>query len=559
MMLPQSYATSEINAKIEYIHRDFSISRNGIINIFDSYTIRNDGLDPITSIKIGLDEDYTSKIAYFDCIDSNNDTLDRIRIPSTGNGFDQWIILLKNPLTYAEHKNFTIEMEFVDLVSIATEKRINIQFSEFPSSPYSIEKYDLTINSFSDSTIHDPYTDSDATPPVEAPTAENIDPWTSDKLNFYITFTTGTPMQGYVSVEKNIDLNQIGYIQVEETHQVRNIGPGSMDPLSNIKFKLPVDAKNIRIYDNYSQLTFNEKSGGLYTNITISLSPNRYALRIGDTYKYHVEYLLPIENYITFSGDLVSIQIDLLLGSFDCQVYHYISNLILPQGALISSFDAEQVTINSVDGKPIITYDDYSITSKNSLNTVVVYNQVGSYWSIVAHPLLLSLFVAVIASAYVVFKRAIPFTEVKIERKSVVPAATIREFSVLYEQKIAILTEIDKLDEDYLNRKLRSREYRKLLKTAEKNISDLDKSLDEMKPEFRNAGGRYKEIVDKLEILEGEKTTTKDSLVRLKARYKRKQIKPIAYRKLNRDFRKRLEKIKSNMEKLVQELREYSI
>jgi len=554
--IPISSGSNQSSIVIYHVKRDFSISRNGIVQIIDNYAIMNNGTDPVSSIYLGLDEDYYSKISYISAYDINGFELDLEHIPNIGNGFEQWILFLTNPLSPGKIKNFSITMEFVDLISISTEKRISIQFSKYPASPYSIRKYDVTIYSPSDTTIHNPYTDMDATPPVNAPPEENISAWKNDVLNFYVTFTTNTPMQGFVSVLREINLNHIGYIQVIERHSVRNIGPIGMGTLDNPQFSLPIDAKNIRVYDNFSVLSYSEDIGGAYNNITLSLSPDRYALRVGETFVYYVQYILPIENYLSISGDYVIINIDLLLGLFNCQVYHYISKLILPTGSSIVSFIGTKIKFENLDGSPIILFDEYQITPRDEINVNIIYNAVGAYWYLFVHPLLYALIIGCIASAYVITKRAIPFSKVEIKRKQEVSSSIVREFSILYEQKIAILMEVDKLDLDFQKRKIRSREYRKLLKTAEKNLSELDKSLDKLKPEFRSAGGRYKEIIDKLEILEGEKTTIKDSIARLQARYKRKQIKPIAYRKLNTDFQNRLKKIKSTMERIVQELRD---
>jgi len=557
--IPQTYGYTQQNIKIIYIHRNFSISRNGIIQISDNYEVKNIGTDPVNFIYIGLDETFYSKISYLSCIDSNGHKMDLNRIPSSGNGFEQWILLFLTPLSPLKTINFSITMEFIDIMSISSNKRLNIQFSKYPASPYTIQKYDVDIYSPSDSTINNPYTGQDATPPVTAPTEENLTPWQDTKLNFHITFTTGTPMQGFVSILRIIDLNHLGYIQVQEKHSVRNIGPIGMDALNNPKFSLPNNAKNIKIYDNFSVLSFSEKLSGQYNNITISLPPDRYAPRVGETFTYYVNYILPIEDFVSFNGDIVYLRIDLLFGEFNSQIYHYVSKLILPTGSSIISFSSgnSKIILDNDDGKPILKFDDYKITYRDSANINVVYNSIGAYWYLLVHPLIISLIISLIATAYVIVKRGLPYTRVEIKRKTVVSPSALREFSILYEQKIAVLIEMDKLDNDFQRRKLRSREYRKLHKTAEKNLLELDKSLEELKPEFRNVGGRYKEIVDKLEILEGEKTTIKDSLMRLQAKYKRKQIKPIAYRKLNEDFQNRLKKIKSNMEKLVQELRDY--
>ena len=265
ILIPQSYSTNQEQITVEYVQRKFSISYNGIITIVDQYTIRNDGLDPTNSIFIGLDEDFSSRLTYLSGIDSKGFNLDLNAIPNIGNGFKQWILYFPNPLSFGMTRNFTITMEFIDLISIYTNNRVNIEFSKYPSSPYIIDEYDQTIYTpHGATTIHNPFTDMDTPPPAYASTEENINPWTEEKLNFYYTFTVGTPMQGYVSVEREIDLNHIGYIQVSEIHSVRNIGPGGMNSLSSPKFSIPNDAKNILIYDNFSQLTYNEELSGAY-------------------------------------------------------------------------------------------------------------------------------------------------------------------------------------------------------------------------------------------------------------------------------------------------------
>ena len=554
-----SYAVNNDDIIINYIHRDFIISRNGIITIIDNYTVYNNGLEPVSSLYISIDDDYYSKLKYIEARNKYNDLLNLKKIPNTGIDFEQWILLLDNPLNPKNTLNFTIKMIFIDLISISTNKKVNIQFNKYPISPYFIRKCIETFYSPTDTTIKNPFTDTDTSTPTTSPVQENISAWSSEKIFFSMTFTSGTPMYGFVYMYRELDLNYLGFIQVKEKHTVKNLGPYDMDRLSQIKFALPSIVKNVRVYDNFSMLNYQTKSSQKYINITISLSPDRYELNIGESYSYYVDYILPIENYIvSTSGDLVKFIINPYFGNFECQIYQYILKIILPQGSSIININNELgCDIENYNGKPVIIYEQYNTIDYGSSNIEITYNQMGSYIYLIIHPLLISLIIGLIASGYVIIKRGIPYTTVTIERKAIVPSAILREFCQLYEQKMAVMTEIDKLENYFRKRKIRAREYKKLLKVAEQNISEIDKALDELKPKFRSAGGRYSEIVEKLEFLEAEKMTKKDSLNMLKAKYKRKLITPRAYNKLNEQMQKELDKIKSQMEKLVQELRDY--
>ena len=68
----------------------------------------------------------------------------------------------------------------------------------------------------------------------------------------------------------------------------------------------------------------------------------------------------------------------------------------------------------------------------------------------------------------------------------------------------------------------------------------------------------FENIVKRLDVLEAERISVKDSLTLLESRYKRGRLPSrAAYQKLSDDFKKRRKKIDRTIDKLIQQLRSY--
>ena len=139
-----------------------------------------------------------------------------------------------------------------------------------------------------------------------------------------------------------------------------------------------------------------------------------------------------------------------------------------------------------------------------------------------------------------------------------IPVNEIREFSSLTEEKNALTLEIRKAEEATKRKKMAKKKYKNIL---EKNTSKIDEIQKEIKP-FKNilfeAGEIFENIIKRLDLLEAERVSVKDSLILLETRYKRGRLPSReAYQKLSEDFSKRRRKIDRTIDKLLQQLRSY--
>jgi len=179
-----------------------------------------------------------------------------------------------------------------------------------------------------------------------------------------------------------------------------------------------------------------------------------------------------------------------------------------------------------------------------------------SYFHILARPLIFLIILGAVCASYVITKRVLPSKERLFERATVVPTPILLEFCSLFEEKVSLVAEIEKMDEDLKRRRLKKRIYRNQRKTADRKILELNKDIEELKVHLKNAGGRFAQIVNELEINEAERESAKDGLFNLEQRYLRKKISVVAYQKLSKDLTNRHKKSKTKIDKLLFELRE---
>jgi len=111
---------------------------------------------------------------------------------------------------------------------------------------------------------------------------------------------------------------------------------------------------------------------------------------------------------------------------------------------------------------------------------------------------------------------------------------------------------------DAKRKKIAKKNYKSIL---DKNTIKIDEIQQEIKP-FKKLLNESSEVFDsiikRLDVLEAERISIKDSLNLLESRYKRGRLPSrAAYMKLSDDFKKRRKKIDRTIDKFLQQLRSY--
>ena len=141
-----------------------------------------------------------------------------------------------------------------------------------------------------------------------------------------------------------------------------------------------------------------------------------------------------------------------------------------------------------------------------------------------------------------------------------IPVNEIREFCALYEERNALILEIRQAEEDAKRKKMAKKNYKNILNKNTSKIDEIQQELMPFKKILIDTGESFENIVKRLDILEAERISIKNSLNLLESRYKRGRLPSrAAYIKLSDDFKKRRKKIDRTIDKFLQQLRSYLI
>jgi hypothetical protein len=172
--------------------------------------------------------------------------------------------------------------------------------------------------------------------------------------------------------------------------------------------------------------------------------------------------------------------------------------------------------------------------------------------------MLISLIFGVICLAYVAARRIPGLREE--EKVIAVPAAVdstvLGEFCALYGEKVALLLQTERLEQNMLARKIPMPRYRKEIKDAERKLRTFERDIQTRARLLTEAGGRYAASVRQLELLEAERLGAIEAQRALEQRYRQKRITYEVYKKIQMDLEKRSNKSIAGMDRILLSLRE---
>lgn len=561
--------TSATNDPLEVVSvdRTVHITYHKVFQVMDKYTFINTGNDPISSLIIAVPYQYDSNIASFEVFGSDSNTLTFKRLPYDGSNFLKWRVYLDTPLygkeTFFLQNNITFVYLTSDISSSTdgTQGHINFNFFKYPTSPYYIQNCSVKFTCAPKVTIYDPIQYRYATSLTIAsniPVSRNNITAYNSRYNMtaptgFHTFALASYKFPYINREIQVDL--WGFLHISEEHLIEHIGPDGNFRINSFPIEIPLDALDLYIYDKFGKLSYTRSKDNPRI-VTLNYAATRYALQKGESTTYWITYRLPLQNYGQINGDRLRLKFDIFFGNYHGVIENFAISLIIPKDASLISQNPSIDLINTQGNNLYLFYNESTTTDYNTKIVELNIDITNSLFHFLARPILFLIIIVAICSSYVVAKRMLPSEERLFERITVVPTPIILEFCSLFEEKTSLVSELEKLDEDLKNRKIKKRIYRNQRKTAEKKILELNKDIEDLKINLRNAGGRFAQIANELEINEAERESAKDGLFNLEQRYLRKKISVVAYQKLSNDLENRHKKAKTKIDKLLFELRD---
>lgn len=562
------------NIVITKARREAEINIYGLLIYEDLLEVKNLNNNPISSIFFGFPEYISDNLVYFEATGTDQNTLLAERSYMILNEYEMIAIYFDTPLLPYQTRTVNIKQIFKGVINyqVLQEQVVLFKVILFPIVPYKMEGEIMSNYYFREGiqgveggwgfpnptlfrieydfeSIKDEFDDE-----FISPFLENIG--NRKFANIYYPEPDYTKTE-ILEIDREIRVSPWGIIKVKEEYSIKNLGYINF---YSILFKIPKKAINLHIFDDLGEIlgiNVEELQDSKYKQITIELLANRIIMTPNTTFTFNVEYYLPFEDYVSQNWMQQSVQIDLFN-----TVFEYLGNdqtiIIIIEGCYsINSITEYPISIKRSQGATILEYKaDYVSPGESK---VIQFTFTIDLFDILTRPILFMLAIAIIASAFVLLiKSRKKEYDTTVLARDFIPVNEIREFCSLCEEKNALTIEIRQAEEDTRRRKIAKKKYKNILNKNTSKIEEIQKEIIPFKEVLIDTSEIFESIVNRLDVLEAERISVKDSLTLLESRYKRGKLPSrSAYLKLSDDFKKRRKKIDRIIDKLIQQLRSY--
>ncbi|TFH28772.1 MAG: hypothetical protein E4G98_04885 [Promethearchaeota archaeon] len=564
--MPKSATTVDTSISIKNFTRVTTIDETGILSYDDSYIFANKGPNTQVSLLFGLMATEANNLIYFQAYDQNMGTLtgqlSELKLSET-NIFQ---VLLSEPLL--PYSEVTINIKFALRGFIQYQSvfgRFVITVQETPKSPYPIDYYT--------SEIHVPDTVTDVT---LTDISNYVGPL-ENELEFVHRFFPGSTIafQEFHNVmtfydnqvkilqinrlDRTITVNPWGYISVKEDTYIQAYSSGFITELT---LSLPQDYTNLKFSDNLGEILGVTKASEVNddgtVDVTLGFMMNRAPLQYGQVMYYRMHYELPMDQYFSHNFGKRNFAIDMLPTKSNYLIIELNSRIELLKARKIDriNLDFEQI-VETADGMVIETQDKY-ITNFHSANIDVTYRTNG--FLMVDRAILLSFIFIALGALYVTVSNRKEKSDDIVISAMAIPITELQQFVTLYEERNAIVIELDALEENYLRRKVQKKAYVREEKTLSNKMKELEGEILPFKKSLLESSTTVAAVIQKLDYLEAEKMSLKDSIRNLNDRYRKGKLpSKAAYEKLSQDFVKKSGNSQRKIDRNINELRAYLI
>ena len=483
------------NGIIRNITREIKIDSDGIFFTKDEVVFLNDGTDPIQTFYVCMNLTISEDLE--DMVVTRNDgtLLPYSRLPNLINGYVTWKITFPNALHSNQKMKFSIYQYFgrVYEVDASNASKIYVEFDHYlyTLSPYVTGTMEVSVGRLFDTFVDEYYptygTEQEQNinadiPPRISYTTYNASPFLDEW--FFIKFH-GSQIKLAETESAKINLIPNNYVdwRVISELRIKNLARA---PISALNLIIPADAKNVKVYDDIGEilgLTEPDESSitGETKVVELDLQINRYSLLFGDAISFKIEYSLPSGSRIQAGDETNILFIDMFnLIRTDWPMNDLEIRIALPAATNIDYKKMNMLpdAIDNIEGTIYLIFERDFAGPLTSSTLVLTYQY--SIFSMQSRALFISMVVGIAISAAIIIRK----TQMKHVRRSSgvevereLPAEELKEFTRLFEEKVALYIEIDNLNENLKRRKVKKREYSKIISDLSNRIRQVDSDI----------------------------------------------------------------------------------
>ena len=344
----------------------------------------------------------------------------------------------------------------------------------------------------------------------------------------------------FTEIKRDIILDQIGSVLVTNSYYLTNLEFQA----SEVDIAFPEGAYGFEVRDEMGALATSTENNLM----TLTF---REAVETKGTETIYVNYRMP-RNMLISQQNGVDYNLQF---TFYEQFYSIVGKLTvsitLPKGAELQSSSPESDITTKSDVQETLTFAFSDVTSSQDLNFSINYRYLVFWGSL--YPTIWVGIIAVVASAVFFFwgtPKAISVPKIQVQPKD------IKSFVDAYEEKEAIRSEVQALEEQLQNGKIPRRRYKIRRKMLDGRLSAVSRNLSSISETIRAAGSKYANMLRQIEVAEAKLEGAEKDIQRIKARYSRGEVSKGAYGKLLEDYQSRIEDAEATIDGVLLGLRD---
>jgi hypothetical protein len=557
---------SSFQGRITYLSRSAFVDAFGTFYTKDSITFINTDSEPANFFYICLNETQTSQLYEMIVTGISGERYSYQLLGTKLSGYNTWKITFPGAVMPGGEINFVVSRFFYGAMNTVVNGSGlfgTIYHTTFPITPYyvDVESCAVKLPQGSDITEFQPiYGEKEVGKNnVINFAATNMFPFFTNLL--YVAFKHTAV--AFTETDRSVVTVTAGMQNWQVSNVVEITNKGTAD-LSTLIFTVPSDAYEFTAKDHLSFIAGvadTETEIGGFKNVTINLLANRYKITSNNKFAFTFSFKLPITTSRVVQGDTRNaLFVDIFQLVYNPWVMRNVEVRIgLPQASFINFnlLNAMPEAVDNQDGLQYLIYRQSAAVPDSSKLVTVMYEY--STLAMQTRPLIIALVVGLVAMFIIIARKALMrYEQPVLAVTAEVPVEALKDFSDIFEEKVAAYFDLDTLNEDFQRRKIKKREYQIKVDDLTRRIKLLDSQVRPSKRKLVEFGGRFKEIIDELDLLEAERQSVQDSLITLERRYKDGQIKSrVAYEQLYDNYAVRLKKIQGAIDSGVTELKSY--
>ncbi len=544
---PYVIAETEVSRPNVELRRLVEVRDWGLVVINDTVSIVNNGSTPISNFQIGFPSNFSQNLHYVCAHTEQGESLNVVRGVYMGRtGIEGIEITFPKAIDVGEACNFTVTYVFSDLITITMEAynpAYYIVFPMYPAIAFDAVSCNVSVILPKETVLISGCWEEGGSPILSH--VEQPLPAYSNETGFVSFYGTMNLVECEFA-KREVVFDSSGQIYFYDSLRIRNRG---IDAISTISFSLPKGAYDVVAYDYFGELktTLSENKTTGIPEATVSL---RYPTLRGSTFFdacfFTLKYVVPAKDYAHQTDFWNYIFETEYFSNFHWNIRELTFKITLPEGGEFVDIYGTQGNITKNGYESVLMSTLRDVTPIQGLGVKVSYNYF-IFWSAFRPTIWLGLAISVLCAV-------LAFRRIKGVPTLPTPPETLeflRDFTDVCDERAALRSELESLEEDYHRGRVRKKEYRRRVKAIERQRFSLDREFVELKKKVTTMGPRFAEAAGRMEVAETEVETVRMSAKRLEARYRGGEISREAFERLTQEYERRIDRAETTIDDVI--------